>query len=323
MNWNGFKGEAKRLDDIDIPRIGHRIMVGEDELHAFMDVEAAGSGFDSAGRPKMLFEPHIFYRELGPGAKRDRAVAKGLAYPSWRRDYPKDSYPRLFAAMEIDETAALRSASWGLTQILGQNHSIVGYPTPQMMVLAFMEDEAMHLDAAVTFLIKNKIDDDLRNHNWAQVARVYNGPNYKANDYDGKMRRAFARWQKIKDTPWTPDDPVPTTPNFPITLPGGSISLHPSEAEIEAFPVLRYGDGISKNVKLRPYVAKAQAALGISADGKFGPSTELAVKSYQGKNGLAIDGVIGPNTWRMLLIPAKGGTVEEIKDALAEDEPLK
>src|SRR5690606_14914854 len=119
--WKGFKGEAKRLDDVDLPRIGHQIGVGEDELHAFMDVEAAGSGFDSQGRPKMLFEPHVFYRNL-TGAKRDRAVREGLAYPKWgEKPYPKDSYPRLKKAMLIDETAALKAASWGLTQILGEN----------------------------------------------------------------------------------------------------------------------------------------------------------------------------------------------------------
>ena len=45
-----FKGATARLKDIDIPRIGAEIGVGEDELHAFMQVEAAGSGFDAAGR---------------------------------------------------------------------------------------------------------------------------------------------------------------------------------------------------------------------------------------------------------------------------------
>lgn len=42
-----FKGAAKRLDDIDLPRIGNRIGVDEDEIHAVREVEAAGSGFDS------------------------------------------------------------------------------------------------------------------------------------------------------------------------------------------------------------------------------------------------------------------------------------
>ncbi|MEK1895222.1 MAG: N-acetylmuramidase domain-containing protein [Rhizobium sp.] len=41
----------------------------------------------------------------------------------------------------------MKSASWGLTQILAENFSAAGYATPQAMVLAFMESEAAHLDA--------------------------------------------------------------------------------------------------------------------------------------------------------------------------------
>ena len=90
-----FRGRAERIDDLDIPRIGSVIGVGEDEVHALMEVEAGGSGFDSRGRPKMLFEPHVFYRNL-TGEERQRAVDLGLAYPKWRSgQYPSDSYPRL------------------------------------------------------------------------------------------------------------------------------------------------------------------------------------------------------------------------------------
>ena len=114
-----FKGKAKRLDDIDLPRIGDRIGVGEDEIHAVLDVEARGNGFDAQGRPAMLFEPHVFYRNLS-GAAQDRAVRECLAYPKWKRgSYPSDSYPRLERAMKINTEAAQRASSWGLGQILG------------------------------------------------------------------------------------------------------------------------------------------------------------------------------------------------------------
>lgn len=199
--WNGFKGIAKRLDDIDLPTIGARIGVGEDEIHAFMDVESSGFGFDNEGRPKMLFEPHVFYRNLA-GASRDRAVREGLAYPRWgTHSYPKDSYPRLAQAMAIDETAALKSASWGLGQVLGENYHMLGYSSPQAMVMAFMADEEAHLKGMVDFLIANHIDDDLRLHSWSVVARVYNGPGYRKNGYDTKLAAAFKEWQRIKDTP--------------------------------------------------------------------------------------------------------------------------
>lgn len=195
-----FKGAAKRLDDIDLPKLGARISVGEDELHAFLDVETRGTGFDSHGRPINLFEPHIFYRQLS-GEKRARAVREGLAYQKWgTAPYPKDSYPRLLKAMSIDETAALKSASWGLGQILGSNHLAAGYATVQGMVTAFMEDEENHLAAAVNFIKANKLDDDLRRHDWAGFARGYNGPSYAKNRYDVKLAEAFAKWSRIKDT---------------------------------------------------------------------------------------------------------------------------
>lgn len=218
MNRN-FAGAAKRLDDIDLPRIGAEIDVGEDELHAFMDVEAAGSGFDKQGRPKMLFEPHLFYRNLA-GSKRDEAVKAGLAYPKWKPGaYPLDSYPRLLRAMDIDETAALKSASWGLGQILGSNHQTVGYATPQAMVTAFMADEENHLEAMVQFLIANSIADDLKAHRWDVVARVYNGPSYRQNDYDGRMAQAYAKWSRIRDTPYTPVG-LPSSPDIgPVPSP--------------------------------------------------------------------------------------------------------
>lgn len=202
MNWNGFKGVAKRLDDIDLPKLAARIGCGEDELHAMLDVEAAGSGFDAQGRPKMLFEPHVFHRHL-TGDKRATAVREGLAYPRWgMHPYPHDSYPRLTQAVAIDETAALESASWGLGQVLGENYRMLGYDTPQAMVQAFMADEEAHLSGMVDFLIANHIDDDLRAHQWAVVARVYNGPGYRKNNYDTKLAAAFKKWRGIKDTPF-------------------------------------------------------------------------------------------------------------------------
>jgi hypothetical protein len=195
-----FKGKAKRLDDIDLPLIGREIGVGEDEVHAILDVESAGTGFDKQGRPKMLFEPHVFYRLLGPGPKRDKAVKLGLAYPRWKRDYPKDSYPRLLKAMEIDEDVALQSASWGLGQLMGFNAVAAGYASAKAMVLAFLDDEEHHLRAMIRFIKSMELDDELRRHDWKGFARGYNGPGFAKNGYDKKLAASFARWQKIKDT---------------------------------------------------------------------------------------------------------------------------
>lgn len=218
--FTGFKGTAKKLEDVDLPRIGAEIGIGEDPLHALIEVETRGTGFDKQGRVLMLFEPHVFYRVLRklPGTsgsdKLTEAVEQGLAYRKWRRDYPADSYPRLLRAMEIDETAALKAASWGLPQILGENHAAAGFDSPQEMVSAFADDEDVQLQAMIKFLVANHIDDDLRRiqrlaeagkiptaADWVPVVRVYNGAGYADNNYHNRAAKAFAKWLRIKDTP--------------------------------------------------------------------------------------------------------------------------
>jgi hypothetical protein len=201
-----FMGPRRRIEDIDLPRIAHRIGVGEDEIHAVIDVETAGGGTDSRGRLKMLFEPHRFWRNLGPGPKRDRAVAQGLAYPRWgERPYPSDSYPALLRAMAIDPDATLKSASWGLPQILGENHALAGYPTVRAMIEDFTRDEDNHLEAMVRFIAASGLAGALRAHDWAAFARGYNGPQYASHGYDKRPARRFAWWSAIRDTPWLPE----------------------------------------------------------------------------------------------------------------------
>lgn len=196
-----FRGRAKRLDAWDYGRIGRLIRVGEDEVRAVVEVEAAGSGFDAQGRPKMLFEPHVFWRELGE-AKRAIAVEQGLAYRRWgERPYPRDSYPRLTAAMRIDRPAALRSASWGLGQIMGFNHRSAGYSTVEAMVADFLDDEEKHVEAMIRFIISQGLDDEMREHRWEAFARGYNGPGFAKNGYHTKLAAAFAKWRARPDTP--------------------------------------------------------------------------------------------------------------------------
>jgi putative chitinase len=50
-------------------------------------------------------------------------------------------------------------------------------------------------------------------------------------------------------------------------------------------------------------VKKLQLKLGLSADGVFGPGTEVAVKKWQSSNGLTADGIVGEGTWGRMFSP--------------------
>jgi hypothetical protein len=229
-----FKGAAKRLDDIDLPRIGAAIGVREDVIHAIIDVEAPKSGFDDQGRPRILFEPHVFYRNL-PAGPQGKAVEAGLAYKAWRSGaYGPESaqYGKLERAMAIDEAAALKACSWGRSQILGENHLLAGYATPQAMVDDFCADEENHIEAMVRFLKGKKLDVHLRRidklgrpstpSDWIPVASGYNGSGYATHNYHGRLADRHNWWRGKPDTPWTAVDPVkvedlPTQP-YPTPL---------------------------------------------------------------------------------------------------------
>lgn len=187
----GFKGAARPMTDSDIAEAAQMIGVDTATIRAVLEVEAAGSGFDRQGRPKMLFEPHVFWRFL-PATQRSGAQANGLAYPKWKPGaYPSDSYPRLFSAMQINEDAALRSASFSAAQIMGFNHAAAGYKTPQDMVADFCDSEAAGLFAMIRFIENQNLTKHLRSRDWASFARGYNGSEYAKNGYHTKLAAAY------------------------------------------------------------------------------------------------------------------------------------
>ena len=201
LEYKPWVGKATKIDDYDISRVAYSLGVGEDELHAVLDVETRGTGFDKHGVIK-LFEEHVFYRNL-PIDQRQKAVALGLANKRWRRNY-KNNHETFLKAYEFHPEAALKACSWGYGQILGENYAMVGYDTPEDMVRSFAEDESNQLEAIAKFIKAAGLDDELRERNWRAFARGYNGPGYAKNDYHKKLARRFEWWQKQPDTKWSP-----------------------------------------------------------------------------------------------------------------------
>ena len=81
-----------------------------------------------------------------------------------------------------------------------------------------------------------------------------------------------------------------------LTLAAGGAAVEPADASKRGAKVVRAA-GSS--------VAELQRALGITADGAYGPQTRRAVRRFQRANGLAVDGIAGPQTLAALGIGAR------------------
>ncbi|MDL2315635.1 N-acetylmuramidase family protein [Desulfovibrio sp. OttesenSCG-928-A18] len=168
-------------------------------IKAVVEVESGGSGFLPDGRTKILFEGHVFWKELQRRGIDPAPLASkypNVIYPKWDRSRYKGGaaeWERLHIAASVNKDAALCSASWGLFQIMGFNHRACGFGSVQAFVDAQGESEAKQLESFCAFMRSEGLVLFLTGLDWAGFARRYNGPGYAANQYDVKMRKAYER----------------------------------------------------------------------------------------------------------------------------------
>jgi murein L,D-transpeptidase YcbB/YkuD len=193
MPGSDFRGQGKKITKGDFDAAAVRLFCEVAAVRAVAEVESGGrSGFLADKRPKILFESRVFH-EITHGV---HDADSDISTPTWVRNYKGGAaeYTRLAKAIRLDRTAALKATSWGMFQILGINHRTCGFPDVEQYVLAQLVSEGAHLDAFVGFVLKNKLDDELRDRRWAEFSRGYNGPGYRQNHYDEKMAAAYARY---------------------------------------------------------------------------------------------------------------------------------
>lgn len=200
---------SKSLTNSDITAAALELGVDEATIHAVIDVEAAGSGFIEAGSghidplvPKILFEAHILWKRLKAHGFDPAPLMAGnedILSPHWNKSLYKGGikeYQRLEKATLIHLASALESASWGLFQVMGYHWKALGYPSAQEFVNRMYDNEREHLFAFIKYVQVNHLANALRNHDWEAFAEGYNGPGYKANRYDEKLKKAWERWDK-------------------------------------------------------------------------------------------------------------------------------
>ena len=218
LSLNDYKAAAEKLG-VEVAAV-----------RAIAAVESNGSGFFKDGRATLLYERHIFYRELtakrqkltraltiqlnpnATGAVLDKLIGAAMAGVKATMDdmclknpdvcNPETGgylggvkeYDRLQKAKLIDEECALRSCSWGAFQLMGFHAETLGLKDINEFI-EICKTEAGQMDLFVRFILKNpNILKALRAKNWRDLARYYNGPSFEKNQYDTKLAAAYNKF---------------------------------------------------------------------------------------------------------------------------------
>lgn len=241
-------------------------------LLAVAEVESGGKVFARIGErlePLIRFEAHYFDRRLA-NAKKQRARAAGLASPvAGAIANPPTQAARwrmLENAIRIDRLAALESVSWGIGQVMGTHWAWLGYANVEALVAEARSGIAGQTRLMIQYIEKSGLTEALSRRDWTAFARAYNGPGFRRYAYQAKLARAYAKYRRLESRV--------QLHNTPNTLACGARGKAVEDLQ------------------------QMLSAIGypLARDGVYGPRTRLAVRRFQARSGLPIDGVAGPRT---------------------------
>ncbi len=181
------------LTRADFEAVAQRLSCEWEAVAAVAEVESGRlGGFGADDKPVILFERHLFSRKTNSQYDTSHPSLSNRT-PGGHPHTQAERWAQLAQAYALNPLAALESASYGRFQVLGQNFGNLGLPDAKVYVSKLAKSEKDQLDAFEGFVKANRLDDELRNKNWAGFASGYNGPGYAANHYDQKMAEAYAR----------------------------------------------------------------------------------------------------------------------------------
>ena len=184
---------------------------------AVLYTESAGRGFGADGRMIIRFENHVFWRRWGKKNPEvfnqhfkfnDRKSWQGHLFRAtptgtWQKFHGKQSqeWKVLNFARDLDDDAALRSISMGGPQIMGFNHSAIGYETPREMFDNFQADVRYHVLGLFDFLkgagCTSPMLEALRRKKFEDFAARYNGPG-QASVYGHRIEKYYDMFQALR-----------------------------------------------------------------------------------------------------------------------------
>ncbi len=177
LHSNGIRLTREQYDEA-----GKELGCNGKLLLAIAYQESNNGGFRYMDRVSMLFEPtkFNFHSRYAFAWSHPELTGPQLGYGSYHHQWQM-----LEAAYWLDPDAALKAASWGLFHLLGEDYSLAGYGSVRYFVQELIQSEKKQLNALVRFVqTKPLLVKAMAQLDWANVARYYNGPGYKRNNYN-------------------------------------------------------------------------------------------------------------------------------------------
>jgi len=216
----------------------------------------------------------VFGRYFGPG-KRD--AAEYARNPEKIANYVYQDEFRKSKMGNVNPGDGWRFRGRGLKQLTGRDNYTAFGKTVNMTAeeaADYVATEQGAIESACWFWYKAKCNTFADNGDIVGMSKRINGGTIGLED---RVRR----WNEALEILGAPA-PAPADISEDV------------EDIIDDIGVLRKGSR-GEGVKIM------QEALGITADGAFGPGTERALKQWQAANGLTADGIAGPATFAKLL----------------------
>lgn len=217
--------KRKFLRAEDYIKAAQTLSCSADFIEAVSNVESsANGGFITEDEPTILFERHYFHRltkqrfsgyvsnaviEIGRQRSRDYSRYAVLSSSSSGGYGPVSiQHVKLASAAKLDREMALRSCSWGLFQLMGNNYIQCGFPTIQSFINAMYRSVDDHLEAFINFIVNESrtvligsrrwtLIEALREENPRAFALIYNGAKQKG--YDNKISQELVRIRTRND----------------------------------------------------------------------------------------------------------------------------
>lgn len=182
---------APAVNSADMTAFASRLGCTVKQLRAVAAVESGGSAYDKNGRPKILFERHLFHRQTG-----GQWSVSSFSNPTGG-GYNDDSWDKLGLACGKDPDAAFASCSWGKFQVLGLHWSKLKYASPYDLAFSTVANEAAHFELLARYIEAFGLTDELRAlsrdpDDCRAFAKGYNGPAYERFAYHTKLAAAMA-----------------------------------------------------------------------------------------------------------------------------------